>query len=73
MDTQQLEEIGEHLRSLGHERREAVERIVADTSTGNDRVVQHFKDLDRISEQAINLMEKQRSMIREELTQRGPM
>jgi hypothetical protein len=69
MDHQKLEEIGEMLRSLGHERREAVEAIVAagPAVAGADDL---YRALDRISEQAIGLMEVQREMIRAEI---GPV
>lgn len=70
MDHGLLEEIGGHLRELGHERRETVERIVAATESGLVDAGRLYQDLDQISERAIGLMERQRTLIREELAGR---
>lgn len=68
MKREQLEELGESLRRLGHERREVVEKIIAQTENGRDGVGPLYRELDQISERAIGLMEKQRDMIRDQLT-----
>lgn len=68
MDHQRLEEIGEKLRSLGHERREVVEEIISDASQGAGPDARRlYRDLDRISEECISLMQKQRDMIAGEI------
>lgn len=68
MDHRQLEEIGETLRSLGHHRREVVQHIVADTDKGAEEQARRlYGELDRISEQCISLMQRQRELIAEEL------
>lgn len=67
MDNKQLDQIGDELRRLGHERREAVERIAALAETGSGAAQKLYGDLDDISRRAIGLMEHQRSLIREEL------
>lgn len=68
MDHRHLEEIGENLRRLGHDRREVVQRIVASAEGGASKAGSLYQELDQISEQAIGLMERQRKLIREELT-----
>lgn len=67
MEHRQLEELGENLRRLGHQRRETVERIVAAAEAGPGDTGALYRELDQISERAIGLMEQQREMIREEL------
>lgn len=72
MDHKQLERIGDELRRLGHERREAVERIVSSAETGSTEAGRKlYGDLDKISERAMSLMEHQRSLIRQELQNPG--
>lgn len=66
MEQKQLESIGENLRSLGHERRQVVEQIVEDAQAGSGQARRLYQELDRISEQAIDLMERQRDLIRQE-------
>lgn len=64
MDHQRLEQIGEKLRSLGHERRETVEGILTETRQGDAADARSlYQRLDRISEECISLMEQQRQMI----------
>lgn len=63
----QLEQIGETLRSLGHERREVVEQIVSTAQNGSHEAGKLYRDLDRISERCIDLMEQQRSLVEQEL------
>lgn len=69
MDIQYLEELGEHLRSLGHRRRELVERILSEVDEGDCSSSKHlYQELSQISEEAISLMQKQKSMIDEEIS-----
>lgn len=68
MDHKQLEQIGDELRRLGHERREVVEQIASMAETSSPEAGRKlYGDLDEISERAISLMERQRSLLREEL------
>ena len=67
MDHRELEEIGENLRSLGHERREVVQQIMSSVDGGSPEVGKLYRELDEISERAIGLMERQRNVIRQEL------
>ncbi|MEW9670621.1 hypothetical protein [Ammoniphilus sp. 3BR4] len=69
MDIQHLEELGEHLRSLGHRRRELVERILSEVDEGDRASSKNlYQELSQISEDAIFLMQKQKSMIDEEIS-----
>jgi hypothetical protein len=65
MDHQKLEEIGEKLRSLGHDRREVVHEIMAGDRKGDARRL--YQELDRISSACISLMQQQRNLIAGEL------
>lgn len=68
MDHDKLEAIGEQLRSLGHDRREVVHEIMADTRQGEAGDARRlYRQLDRISEECIALMERQRALINDQL------
>jgi len=68
MNVQQLEAIGDTLRSLGHHRREVVERIVAQAQKEGPKDARElYQQLDRISQEAIELMQQQRQLVAEEL------
>lgn len=69
MDHRQLEEMGESLRSLGHERREVVEQIAADLERGATEATRLYSDLDRISERCMDLLQRQRDLIAAELNE----
>lgn len=71
MDHNQLEKIGEELRRLGHERREVVEQIMTSAANGESDAKALYGDLEAISGCAIDLLEHQRTMIREELNMPG--
>lgn len=68
MDLNQLEQIGEELRSVGHQRRQIVEQIVQEVNEGD---FQSSKDLygqlRNVSNQAIQIMDRQKQMIDEEV------
>ncbi|MFZ5816966.1 MAG: hypothetical protein ACOY93_17010 [Bacillota bacterium] len=69
MEYRTLEQIGEKLRSLGHERREVVHEIVADARQGDATEARYlYRKLDRISEECIALMQRQRELIAHELS-----
>jgi hypothetical protein len=68
MDHQKLEEIGEKLRSLGHDRREVVHEIMAEDRKGEAADARRlYQELDRISSACISLMQQQRNLIAGEL------
>ena len=68
MDLNQLENLGEELRSVGHKRRQLVEQIVEEV---NERDVEASKDLYRelinISDQAIEIIDRQKQLIDDEV------
>ena len=68
MNLNQLENLGEELRSVGHKRRQLVEQIVEEV---NERDVQASKDLYmeliNISDQAIEIIDRQKQLIDEEV------
>ncbi|MCL6571107.1 MAG: hypothetical protein K6T88_05415 [Bacillus sp. (in: Bacteria)] len=68
MEFNQLEQLGEELRSVGHKRRRLVEQIVREV---NERDVQSSKELYRelsnISNHAIEIIDRQKQMIDEEV------
>lgn len=68
MDHQKLQEIGEKLRSLGHDRREVVHEIMSDTAHGAAADARRlYQELDQISEECISLMQQQRELIADQL------
>lgn len=68
MDHTRFEQIGEQLRSLGHERREVVEQILRETDQHDQAGARDlYQRLDQVSEQCITLMQAQRDLIRSEL------
>lgn len=67
MDRRQPEEMGESLRTLGHERREVVEQITADIERGVTEATRLYGDLDRISERCMDLLQRQRDLIADQL------
>lgn len=69
MDLQQLEQMGEHLRSLGHRRRELVERIVSEVDEGDRSSSKAlFQELSEISEEAISVLQQQKEVIDNEIS-----
>lgn len=68
MDMQQLERMGEQLRSLGHRRRELVERIVSEVDEGDRSSSKAlFQELSEISEAAISVLQEQKEVIDSEI------
>ncbi|MEH7157732.1 hypothetical protein [Neobacillus drentensis] len=68
MDLNQLENLGEELRSVGHKRRQIVEKIVAevqerDVESSNDL----YMELINISDQAIEIIDRQKQLIDKEV------
>jgi hypothetical protein len=68
MDLNQLENLGEELRSVGHKRRQLVEQIVEEV---NERDIEASKDLYKelinISDQAIEIIDRQKQLIDDEV------
>jgi hypothetical protein len=68
MDRWDLERIGDRLRHLGHERREAVEQISREIRQGDEPGAKElYQQLDQISEQCMHLLQEQRDLISAEL------
>lgn len=68
MDLNQLENLGEELRSVGHKRRQLVEQIIEEV---NERDVEAskelYKELINISDQAIEIIDRQKQLIDDEV------
>lgn len=63
-----LEEIGESLRSLGHHRRELVEKILSEVDQGDRSTsLALYQELSHVSDEAITLMKKQKDIIDAEI------
>lgn len=68
MDHHQLEQLGEELRGIGHKRRKLVEQIYHEVNEGDHQSsIDLYKDLSDISDQAIQIMERQKQMFDNEL------
>jgi flagellar biosynthesis chaperone FliJ len=68
MEMRELEQLGEQLRQLGHNRRETVEKIISQVEEGDRTSSVHFyQELSEISSRAISLMQRQKDMIDEEI------
>ncbi len=72
MGWDRLEQIGEELRRLGHERREVVEQIMSGAEADPREARELYENLDEISGEAIALLQKQRALVREQLNLHGP-
>lgn len=72
MDKQQLINLGEQLRGIGHRRRELAERVYAEASEGATlESLALYRELSDVTSQAIDLMQKQREMLEKETEHRG--
>ena len=68
MDRNQLEQLGNELRGIGHRRRELAEQIFNEVEEGDSRSSKElFKELSSISEKAISLMTEQKRIFDEEV------
>jgi len=62
-----LEEIGEELRQLSHERREVVQQIMSAADADSPEARRLYEDLDAVSGEAIALLQQQQALIRDQL------
>lgn len=68
MDRQELVNLGEQLRGIGHRRRELAERVYAEASEGDARESRElYQELAQVTTQAIELMQRQRSILEQEI------
>ena len=68
MDRKQLEELGDQLREIGHRRRELAEQIYQEVQEGDNQTSKDlYRELSSISDQAIEIMTRQKDMFDEEV------
>ncbi|WP_102347269.1 hypothetical protein [Bacillus sp. Marseille-P3661] len=68
MDRQQLEQLGQELRDIGHRRRELAEQIFQEVNEGDTQSSKElYKELSQISDQAIAIMTRQKKLFDEEV------
>lgn len=69
MNHQQLEQLGDKLRGIGHRRRELVEQIFQEVKEGDQETSKElYEELSNISDKAIEIMEKQKQMFDDEVS-----
>jgi hypothetical protein len=69
MDKQELINLGEQLRGIGHRRRELAERVFAETADGDARdSKQLYQELASVTDQAISLMRRQKEILEDEVS-----
>ena len=70
MDKKELISLGEQLRGIGHRRRELAERVYSEVQEGDTRDSRAlYEELAYVTTQAIGLMEKQRTILQDEIAQ----
>ncbi|MBO8170895.1 MAG: hypothetical protein H0Z33_03280 [Bacillaceae bacterium] len=68
MDRNELEQLGNRLREIGHRRRELAERIYNEIEEGDNQSSRElYQELSRVSDQAIDIMTRQKQMFDEEV------
>lgn len=68
MDRNQLEQLGEELREIGHKRRQLAEQIFQEVREGDNHTSKNlYQELSAISDQAIEIMTKQKDMFDQEV------
>ncbi|MCT8139380.1 hypothetical protein H1D32_17715 [Anaerobacillus sp. CMMVII] len=68
MDHNQLEQLGDQLRGIGHIRRQLVEQIFQEVNEGDQHTSKElYSELSEISDQAIDIIKRQKQMFDEEL------
>lgn len=68
MDRQQLEQLGDELREIGHRRRQLAEQIFQEVQEGDNQSSKElYQELSAISDEAISIMKKQKEMFDQEL------
>lgn len=70
MNFQQLEQLGDELREIGHRRRQLVEKIYQEVKEGDEQSSKElYRELSSVSDQAINIIEHQKLLFDQELSQ----
>jgi gas vesicle protein len=68
MDRNQFEQLGEELREMGHKRRQLAEKIFQEVQEGDNQTSKAlYQDLSNISNQAIEVMLRQKEMFDSEV------
>lgn len=68
MDFNQLDQLGEELRSVGHRRRELVEQIIQEVNEGDTQTSKElYSELRNISDHAISIIDRQKQLIDSEV------
>lgn len=68
MDRQQFERLGEELRQMGHRRRQLAEQIFQEVKEGDNSISkQLYQELSNVSDQAINIMMRQKELFDQEV------
>lgn len=68
MDLNELEQLGEELRTVGHMRRQIVEQIIQEVNEGDYQSSRDlYGQLRNVSDQAIQIIDRQKQMIDEEV------
>lgn len=69
MDQEQLEQLGDQLRRVGHRRRELVEQTYQEVREGDEHSSKElYLELSQVSDQAIQIIERQKEMFDEEVS-----
>ncbi|MGE5579406.1 MAG: hypothetical protein ACM3WU_05100 [Bacillota bacterium] len=69
MDRHELERLGDQLHGIGHRRRELAQKVLAEATDGDPRRSRElYQELADVTTQAIELMQKQRDILRKEIS-----
>lgn len=70
MDFNQLEQLGDELRGIGHKRRQLVEQIYQEVQEGDQKSSkQLYQELSSVSEQAIGIIQHQKELFDQKVNQ----
>ena len=68
MDRNQLEQLGDELREIGHRRRELAEQIFQEVEEGDNQSSKSlYQELSQISDQAIEIITRQKQMFDDQI------
>jgi hypothetical protein len=68
LDRNQLEQLGDELREIGHRRRELAEQIFQEVEEGDSQSSKSlYQELSQISDQAIEIISRQKQMFDEQI------
>jgi DUF1365 family protein len=69
MDIDQLEQLGDQLRGIGHKRRQLVEKIYQEVKDGDGQSSRElYQELSSISDQAIGIIQHQKQIFDQEVS-----